>query len=645
MYILDVIPITKRIDHDALSYFSVRKVDVGTLVSIPLRKKNVTALVIAIYDATELRTQLRSSDFTLRNIHDIHQGAIIDSAYLQACVFTARYHITSVGSVCHRMIPQIVRDEYIDREHGSSSIDDTALHVDKQALQLAYPERLDHYETLIREHLSRHESVFFVFPTVQECEHFARTLSIQWQERTLVIHSKKTKKHTRQVIEKTLEKKPYIICGTPAWLCLPIYHLGRVVIESAGSDYYYTHTPPIIDQRILVEKFCERSHIPLIFSDTLLPSSVVTSIEQGTIHERLPLSFRLPENIHISTPVRNKSHSDAPVLTAPKNFSSILEETHTIITEGLVNSKKIYLHVSRTGYASHTICQDCGHTVACEQCSHPVVIHNDSSDGHRHYQCHRCNHRCNITNHCSVCNGHRFVLLGITTDRVAVDIGNHHCSSTVYCIDSHHAPSDAKAKKIFTEFLNDPTGILIGTEKVNAFLYDVIDIIIITSLGSMLAMPTYDAYEKTLYRIYDYANYAREHIVVQSMNDTPLIPLGHHSLKPYYDQDLTLRKELGYPPFALLVHIRLSMHNSDHQKQHYDRLFRHHFKDMVKATYVSIHTREHYHMNILLSVEVSRWKQYVDNFSSDPHHVVAQLYALRESHPTIEFSVNKMLTS
>ena len=63
MKILEVIPIARGINSDTLSYFSGTDVTVGSIVSVPLRKKNIPALVIGLKDAEESKTEIRKSSF------------------------------------------------------------------------------------------------------------------------------------------------------------------------------------------------------------------------------------------------------------------------------------------------------------------------------------------------------------------------------------------------------------------------------------------------------------------------------------------------------------------------------------------------------------------------------------------------------
>ena len=65
MKIIDVIPIAKGIPQEKLSYFTSKDVSVGALVSVPVIKKNIPAIVSAVSDAKESKISLKDSSFTM----------------------------------------------------------------------------------------------------------------------------------------------------------------------------------------------------------------------------------------------------------------------------------------------------------------------------------------------------------------------------------------------------------------------------------------------------------------------------------------------------------------------------------------------------------------------------------------------------
>ncbi|KKQ35496.1 MAG: hypothetical protein US50_C0013G0010 [Candidatus Nomurabacteria bacterium GW2011_GWB1_37_5] len=68
MRILEVIPIAKGLPFESLSYFSLRDVPIGTIVTVSIRKKIVDALVISSEDISASKGSIKASDFKLKKI-------------------------------------------------------------------------------------------------------------------------------------------------------------------------------------------------------------------------------------------------------------------------------------------------------------------------------------------------------------------------------------------------------------------------------------------------------------------------------------------------------------------------------------------------------------------------------------------------
>lgn len=640
MHILDVVPITKSINKETLSYFSVKAVTAGSLVSVPVRKKIIPALVVNTYDVSNLKGELKSSAFKLRNIHHIYDDCIIPASFITACSYTARYFVTYPGAICDRMIPRILLDEFIDQKKPQINKPKTnqGLKIEKSALQLPLGKRHEHYETLIREHLSRQESIFFCFPTVALCDQFAASLSSQWQARTMVLHSKKTKKNVRETITNMIEhQQPQILCGTAPFLSAPIHNLGRIVVEYAGSPHYRSMNEPTIDQRIFIEKFCEQSYVPILLADALLSFDTLSHIENRDIYPKERLSFRFDEDLTVTHIVRKTTKDTPDIKKQP--FTTILPGTQKIITDSLKKKQKIAIYATRTGYASQTICQDCGQSVLCDECESPMVLHS-KKDTENVYHCHHCNHKQKITNMCVDCGGHRFTMLGITVDRITEDINKLFPDVQTYIIDNVHTPSDKKSRDMYTSYIKDDTGILIGTQKALSFITEPTDTMIVSSLGSLLSIPHYRSHEDATYVLHHLNQYTSDSLIVQSMHDaSPIQPIFDQSSKSIYEQEMILRKQLTYPPFCVLVSLMTHISPTDDAYKKLQQSYAYYFGDLLTAVYKGKKTKGKQAIQAILKVPKKQWIQDA-NAPRAEETLIDKLYELRSPSRTFHISID-----
>jgi primosomal protein N' len=115
MYVITVIPISRGIGKENLSYFTAAPVELGSVVEVPLRKKYVSALVIESKDARSMKTEIRKADFSLRKIEKLTSKPFLSEAFMKTVNETARFHAATVGATLNVMLPKKILETLLDR--------------------------------------------------------------------------------------------------------------------------------------------------------------------------------------------------------------------------------------------------------------------------------------------------------------------------------------------------------------------------------------------------------------------------------------------------------------------------------------------------------------------------------------------------
>src|SRR6185436_20130265 len=105
MYVITTLPLTRGLKKPSLSYFSSTPIEKGSLVKIPLRGKQIHALVLQSTEGSNLKSELRKADFQLKKISSIGSKPFLDEAYLNAVCDTADYYACSEGAVLEKLLP------------------------------------------------------------------------------------------------------------------------------------------------------------------------------------------------------------------------------------------------------------------------------------------------------------------------------------------------------------------------------------------------------------------------------------------------------------------------------------------------------------------------------------------------------------
>src|SRR5574343_833932 len=99
MYILTVIPIDKGIKKEYLTYFSAQEIKLGTIVVVPVRSREIDALVVGTEPAENLKQEIKDAKFQLKKIIKVRGDAPFSDAFFESCLRMRDYTISNTGSI------------------------------------------------------------------------------------------------------------------------------------------------------------------------------------------------------------------------------------------------------------------------------------------------------------------------------------------------------------------------------------------------------------------------------------------------------------------------------------------------------------------------------------------------------------------
>ena len=117
MFVVEVIPLDTGAGVERLSYFSSVPYPKGTIVAVPVRSREVDAIVMSSLPVSSLKTALRAATFTLRKLpQGIERGRIADS-FISLIELLSRERALTENDALSSLIPK--RREYV-RERATS---------------------------------------------------------------------------------------------------------------------------------------------------------------------------------------------------------------------------------------------------------------------------------------------------------------------------------------------------------------------------------------------------------------------------------------------------------------------------------------------------------------------------------------------
>src|SRR3989344_1607357 len=92
-----------------LTYFSTETIPVGSLVSVPLRSKRVSALVVGAEEVESAKLALKRSSFSIRKLGKQEPVELLSEEFVEAAKRVAGFHASNMGAVLFALLPHAIR--------------------------------------------------------------------------------------------------------------------------------------------------------------------------------------------------------------------------------------------------------------------------------------------------------------------------------------------------------------------------------------------------------------------------------------------------------------------------------------------------------------------------------------------------------
>jgi len=555
MYIIEVIPITKSLRKDSLTYFYGKDIPIGKTVIIPLRNKEVAAIVVTSEAARNSRSALKQKDFVLKKIVSVCKEDIVLPQLVTACEFAANYHASQTGLILQSTIPAAILDPTYTQAtlKKVKKSETTQESPERYIIQEPSTERMGTFKQLIRTSFAQKKSIIIVCPTETDCEQTKKAVAKGIDSHTFMLTSSATKK---KQIEKwnncLVHEKPVVIITTPKFFAVPRHDIGTIIVDTESSSSYVSQQRPYVDYRIILEAYAAALDAKYYLADCALRAETLLRFDNHEFVEEGLLQFRtvgvVPTKI-----VDMKAQS-------AKTFTQFSEETRTILEQK--TKEHLFIYVARKGLAPTVSCQDCGTLVTCNECNAPVVLYSAKKTitEESMFRCNQCGTSRKALEKCSYCDGWRLQMIGVGTESIALEIMKKYPNRTVFIIDREHTKTHAQAKKVRNEFYATEGAVLVGTDMAVNYIHTVIPHIHIASIDALFTLPHYAIREKIMRTILVLQNKATTTFTIQTRiaDDSLFKNIKEGMLTEFYRDEFKARKQYEYPPFTTLIRISVA---------------------------------------------------------------------------------------
>lgn len=226
-------------------------------------------------------------------------------------------------------------------------------------------------------------------------------------------------------------------------------------------------------------------------------------------------------------------------------FSALVEKW---LRKYIQQGQKIAILTNKKGYATGTICQDCGHIPRCDNCDIAVAIHKDSH-GSRFGICHICKRQYSYTPACTNCGGYDTQSYGVGTQQITEYIQQTYGIIPLQIV-SELVNSPPKIASIMSEISSSQ--VVVGTSLLSIPPGNIsFDIVVVMYADMGLHIPDYQSNWHNFLFLYEvFMQHSAPTFLVQSYHPEhySLQHACNMDLAAMQEEELAWRKTNAYPP-------------------------------------------------------------------------------------------------
>jgi len=342
--------------------------------------------------------------------------------------------------------------------------------------------------------------------------------------------------------------------GARSAVFAPLPALGIVVVDEEHDPSYHQDESPRYDGRNLALLRGSRSDAVVVLGSAT-PSLESHYHALTGRYRRLELKGRptggaLPQVELVDLRLHRPARGVVP-------FTRPLREA---LLETLGAGEQAILFLNRRGWAPVLLCQECGAAITCPSCSVTLTLHREDA----RLRCHYCDHQQRVPSRCPACAAEALVQLGLGTEKVEAAVRELLPGARVARLDR-----DTVGRKGLAGLLRAvrarEVDVLVGTQMVTkGHDFPGVTLVGVLQADGGLHLPDFRAAERTFQLLAQVAGRAGRgerpgRVIIQTYSPEhhALTAAQGHDHLGFAQQELLLRRELGFPPFSHLVALHL----------------------------------------------------------------------------------------
>ena len=421
------------------------------------------------------------------------------------------------------------------------------------------------YLCAIEEVLAKGQSAIVLVPEISLTPQTVARFRGRFGNTVAVLHSRMSNGERFDQWDAIRSGSARVVVGARSALFAPVQNLGIVIIDEEHEFSYKQDQAPRYVTRDVAAWLVGRLGAVLVLGSATPSIEALYQCKTNALWQRVEMPAR----------ANGKQLPCIQVVDMGKEFgggnrkmfSRALQEA---LFEVLDKGQKAVLLLNQRGFAQFLLCRDCGFVPECSDCSTSLTYHEVEA----RLKCHHCGKEQPVLAMCPKCGSPYLKRFGAGTQRVEAELRALLAQKTCEIIrmDADTTSKKGAHQRLLEQFACADAAVLLGTQMIAKGLdFDEVTLVGVINADTMLHLPDFRSGERTFDLIEQVAGRSgRAHlsgkVIVQTYSATePAIACAaHYDRARFLEHELTLRKDMQYPPFVRLANVL--MWGKDEQK-------------------------------------------------------------------------------
>lgn len=501
-----------------------------------------------------------------KHVEEVVDDFLVNEKFIEFIFFISKYYCCEIGIVFKNVISKKIffskEIECIDKKDVEES--DILLYDEQQnvydkiasniiGFNVHYIDgvtgsgKTEIYLKVSKDVMKSGKQVLYLLPEIALTAQLTKRISERLGFDVDVYHSKIPLKKRVERFWKFTKSANYFLLGTKSALFIPSSNIGLIIVDEEHESTLKQEEAPYYNLRDIAIYYAKLLNIPIILGSATPAAESYYNFTVGKYNHYF-LSKRF-----------NKAKiPDLNVLKVEKD-----ELIGKIISERLVDEienrlkkdEQVIIFLNKKGYSHHMVCEDCGESVMCPNCSVGLTYFQRS----KQFLCHYCGERF-YKYICPVCKSDKIFEYGYGIEHLQ-NVLSEIFGVIILKLDTDEITSHTALNKKLNKFLEKDFKILIGTQIIaKGFNFPDVTLVGILDIDRLLGMPDFRSYERCFQLVNQVGGRAGRfekegEILIQTFNKKNPFFEYLNNREMFYKYELEKRKLFNYPPYYKLARI------------------------------------------------------------------------------------------